>query len=85
MNGKINSDGNLQVQRIKTGEYVKQYCPFCWNANRQAACGEWCPLFGEVMSYKYDNAEQGNYFLLELCSGKDLIFDEFSRESGGDE
>jgi len=82
MNGKITKDGCLEIQRNNKARFQEQYCPF---DHKAAYCGEWCPLFGEVMNYKYDNAEQGNYFLLELCGGKDLIFDEFSRESGGDE
>jgi len=75
MNGKIDVRGWLKIQR-EGGRYLDQYCPFANNINIQANCGEWCPLFGEI---------EINNNLLPICGGKELIFDEFSRESGGDE
>jgi len=73
MNGKINH-GRLEIQRVNGGHYLEQFCPF--SRNGMENCGEWCPLFGEI---------EINNNLLPICGGKELIFDEFSRESGGDE
>ena len=46
MKGKINSYGNLLIERA--GKMKPQICPAGFDENRLPAfCGNWCPLFGE--------------------------------------
>ena len=43
MNGSINSDGRLVIDR--DGISINQACPYGGNSN--VFCGHWCPFFGE--------------------------------------
>jgi hypothetical protein len=73
MNGKINIEGGLEIQR--RDKYKKQFCmydnppgdvPHC-------LCGDWCPQFGEVVDNK-----KGTW--ITICQNKTLEFDTLEDE-----
>jgi len=90
MKGKINSNGFLYIYRKDF--YKIQYCPYScnqninyedwrplYNCNQNIYCGDWCPLFGEPEKCKIGLKE---YWKLEICCKKTLIFDELIDERG---
>lgn len=68
MKGKIDKDGVLHIERA--GVMRQQWCP-----QSGGHCGDWCPHFGEP---KYDRGREAT--VIDICSGKRLVFDEFTDE-----
>jgi hypothetical protein len=68
MNGKISKEGTLYIERA--GVMKRQECPFVNSVDAGTACGDWCPLFGEIQGLPYATHTS---FLVELCE-KRLIF-----------
>ena len=46
MKGKIDENGILHLKRARG--WIKQMCPFI-NTNISRGCGDWCPLFDEIL------------------------------------
>ena len=69
MKGIIDKQGFLRIYR--RNKYKLQICPF---STKDDPCGDWCPLFGEIEKCKVGLKE---YWKLEICCKKTLIFDEF--------
>jgi len=78
MKGKIDSNGLLYIYRENF--YKIQYCPYGYN--QSVFCGDWCPLFGEPEKCKIGLKE---YWKIEICCKKTLIFDELIDERGENE
>lgn len=75
MNGKIDSAGQLIIQR--NGIEKPQYCPYRECGNR---CGDWCPLFGEPeLNLGHFPSIHLNERSLRLCHTT-LTFTEFTDE-----
>jgi hypothetical protein len=73
MNGAIDKDGNLHIER--GGELLAQSCKFV-SIDEYAIdyyCTHFCPLFGEPW---VNNGKT----MLELCQGRILKFDSFVDE-----
>ena len=64
---KIDKDGLLHIQRI--GKDEMQKCPYhCDNEGYKSACGDWCPLFGEIIYQGLDIPMDR----LQICNGRYL-------------
>ncbi|RKX56192.1 MAG: hypothetical protein DRP29_09790 [Thermodesulfobacteriota bacterium] len=68
----IDKQGFLRIYR--KNEYKLQLCPF---STIDSACGDWCPLFEE---YKKCKLGLKDCWIINICNGKTLIFDEFIDE-----
>jgi len=68
MNGKINYNGMLEIER--TSYYKTHKCPF---SPAEFNCGDWCPQFSEPVPENWQTK-------IEICHGKTLYFDEFKDE-----
>jgi len=76
MKGKLNEFGELFIYRGH--RYKPQYCPFINSVNDMVVfCGDWCPLFSEPKRIRNGLKE---YWKIDICNGKSLIFEEFKDE-----
>ena len=79
MNGKINIDGNLEIERA--GKMKVQYCPHEPDSKANVACGDWCPLFATTrIDTRGFNDTICNKQLLAICENTILIFDTLTDE-----
>jgi len=83
MEGKIDKDGNLEIKRGK-----KYKVQACFYSGGEAACGGWCPQFGEPDFYKnadgVTDVHESYSALLKICQNRLLNFDKFVDERGQD-
>ena len=73
MKGKIDEHGFLHIYR--KNDYKIQCCPFDMKIG--SICGDWCPLFSEPEKIRNGLKE---YWKIDICNGKSLIFEEFKDE-----
>jgi len=78
MKGKIDEQGFLYIYR--KNDYKIQCCPF--DVKIGSICGDWCPLFSEPEKIRNGLKE---YWKIDICNGKSLIFEEFKDERKNEE
>jgi len=83
--GKIDEFGRLFIYR--KDKYKMQCCPYInsskfFTPNMSIRCGDWCPLFSEPKRIRNGLKE---YWKIDICNGKSLIFEEFKDERKNEE
>lgn len=76
MNGKINKDGNLEIERA--GKMKVQYCPHEPDSKANVACGDWCPQF-DTRKTSHSNLIETRG-LLPICENTILFFSTITDE-----
>jgi hypothetical protein len=79
MNGKIDKDGHLSIERAWVMKST--LCPFDNPSDEEyrkpVQCGDWCPLFGEP----WPLSDKSEKHWLHLCH-RELEFETFTDERG---
>ncbi len=75
MNGKIDSEGKLNIERAGLMDRVG--CPFSSDFNHSVYCGDWCAKFGEPTPAGNPNNPN---ITITICNGQTHRFDRFADE-----
>jgi len=81
---KIDKHGHLYINR--KGGWLVQRCP--WTADEDGECcrcGDWCPHFGEPVSY-YPEYKKYTKYTIAICHNKNISCDKLidERDERGD-